>query len=53
MDKRQNSKPPIDFEEGPDKPSKSAFKISGLAIAIAAVICIGFIVVVVMQKGGL
>lgn len=49
------SPPPlIDYEnDHADAPTKGAFRIGGLAIAISALVCVAFIVLVVMRPGGL
>lgn len=44
---------PIGYEDGPDKPTKSAFRITALAIAVAALVCLALIAVVVLRGGGI
>ena len=53
MDEKPPRDTPIGYEDAPDKVSKSAFKISGLAIAAAAVICLALIALVVARSGGI
>lgn len=53
MDEKPPRDTPIGYEDAPDEVSKGAFKISGLAIAAAAVICLALIAVVVIRSGGI
>lgn len=49
------SPPPlIDYEDDhADGPTKGAFRIGGLAVAISALLCVVFIIFVVTRPGGL
>lgn len=53
MDDKPPRETPIGFDDPPDKASLGAFKISGIAIALAAVICLGLIALVVARSGGI
>lgn len=53
MDEKPPRDTPIGYEDAPDKVSKGAFKITGLAIAAAAVICLAVIALVVVRSGGI
>lgn len=53
MDEKPPRDTPIGYEDAPDKASKGAFKISGLAIAAAALICLALIALVVARSGGI
>ena len=44
---------PIGYEDGPDKPTKGAFRITALAIAVAALVCLALIAVVVLRGSGI
>lgn len=53
MTEKEPRKTPIGYEDGPDKPTKGAFRLIALAIGVAALVCIGLIVMVVMRSGGI
>ena len=53
MDDKPPRDTPIGYEDAPDEVSKGAFKISGLTIAAAAVICLALIALVVVRSGGI
>lgn len=53
MDKKPPRDTPIGYEDAPDEVSKGAFKISGLAIAAAAVVCLALIALVIVRSGGI
>lgn len=53
MTDKEPRQTPIGYEDGPDKPTKGAFRITALAIAAAAVICLALIVLVVTRSGGI
>ncbi|WP_167762509.1 hypothetical protein [Brevundimonas intermedia] len=53
MTQREPRKTPIGYEDGPDKPTKGAFRLIALAIGVAAVVCVGLIAIVVMRNGGI
>jgi len=52
MTDKEPRKVPIGYEDRPDKPTRGAFRITGLAIAAAAVF-LTLIAVVVMRSGGI
>lgn len=53
MTEKEPRKTPIGYEDGPDKPTKGAFRLIALAIGVAAIVCIALIVFVVKQSGGI
>lgn len=53
MTDKEPRQTPIGYEDGADKPTKSAFRITALAIGAAAFICLALIVVVVLRNGGI
>ncbi|WP_428153455.1 hypothetical protein [Brevundimonas sp.] len=53
MTDKEPRKTPIGYEDGPDKPTRSAFRLIALAIAAAAVVCLGLIAMVVARNGGI
>ena len=52
MDDKEPRKAPIEYDEGGDKPTQGAFRITGLAIGIAAVVCI-VLIALVATRGSL
>jgi len=53
MTEKEPRKTPIGYEDGPDKPTKGAFRLIALAIGVAAIVSIALIVFVVKQSGGI
>lgn len=53
MDEEPPRDTPIGYEDAPDEVSKGAFKISGLAITAAAIVCLILIALVVVRSGGI
>lgn len=53
MTEKEPRRTPIGYEDGPDKPTKGAFRIIVLAIGVAGVVCLGLIAVVVLRSGGI
>lgn len=50
---KEPRKTPIGYEDGPDKPTRNAFRLITLTIGIAAIVCVVLIAVVISQKGGI
>ena len=53
MTEKEPRKTPIGYEDGPDKPTRGAFRLIALAIGVAAIVCIALIVFAVKQSGGI
>lgn len=53
MTDKEPRKTPIGYEDGPDKPTRSAFRIIALAICAAAVVFLAIIAIVITKSGGL
>lgn len=53
MTDKEPRQTPIGYEDRPDKPTRSAFRITALAIGVAALVCLGLIVFVVTRSGGI
>lgn len=53
MTDKEPRQTPIGYEDGPDKPTKGAFRLTAVAIGVASVVCLGLIAVVVLRNGGL
>jgi hypothetical protein len=53
MTDKEPRKTPIGYEDGPDKPTRGAFRITAIAIGVAAVVCLVLIAVVVLRNGGI
>lgn len=53
MTDKEPRKTPIGYEDSPDKPTRSAFRLIMLAIGGAAVVCLALIAFVVARNGGI
>jgi negative regulator of sigma E activity len=53
MTDKEPRKTPIGYEDGPDKPTRGAFRITAIAIGVAAVVCLVLIAGVVLRNGGI
>lgn len=53
MTDKEPRKTPIGYEDRPDRSTRGAFRVTALAIGIAAVVCLALIAVVVTRSGGI